>query len=113
MKTIGHHERTLASVLYDGLSAIGGLHIHGQPFGAGQRAPTISFTTKSKSAEEVCTRLGDRGFCTWDGHFYALRAIEVLGLLDHGGVTRVGVSLYNTREEVDRLLNEVRHIAEG
>jgi selenocysteine lyase/cysteine desulfurase len=78
-----------------------------------RRAPTISFTLESKTAEEVCTRLGDKGICTWDGHFYAIRAIEVLGLLERGGVTRVGISLYNTRDEISRLLNEVRVIAKG
>ena len=112
MQRVGQHERSLASRLYAGLTSIGGVQIYGQPFGPGLRAPTISFTVKSNTAEEVCTRLAERGFCTWDGHFYALRAIEVLGLLDRGGVTRVGISLYNTMEEVSRLLDEVKRIAE-
>jgi len=86
--------------------------VYGPPFGAQQRAPTVSFTIGSRRAEEVCTLLGERGFCTWDGHFYALRAIEVLGLLEGGGVTRVGVSLYNTMDEVSRLLKELNMIAE-
>jgi selenocysteine lyase/cysteine desulfurase len=37
--------------------------------------------------------------------------MEVMGLLDRGGVTRVGVSLYTTVEEVTRLLNEMRLLA--
>jgi selenocysteine lyase/cysteine desulfurase len=112
MKLIGEHERTLASKFYNGLTSINGITIYGQPFGSALRAPTISFTVKSKSAEEVCTRLGERGFCTWDGHFYALRAIEALGLLERGGVTRVGISMYNAIEEVASLLEEVKRIAE-
>jgi selenocysteine lyase/cysteine desulfurase len=111
MSLIGSHERFLASTLYDGLMQLPAVTIYGQPFGAAQRAPTISFTIGSQRAEEVCARLGDRGFCTWDGHFYALRAIEVLGLLDRGGVTRVGVSLYNTLDEITRLLEELKLIA--
>jgi cysteine desulfurase family protein (TIGR01976 family) len=111
MKLIGQHERSLASTLYQGLTSVDGITIYGQPFNSALRAPTISFTVKSKTAEEVCTRLGERGFCTWDGHFYALRAIEVLGLLDRGGVTRVGISLYNTLEEVSRLVEEIKRIA--
>ena len=112
MQMIGQHERRLASALFEGLSSIQGVKIYGQPFSAPQRAPTISFTVKSKTAEEVCGRLSEQGFCTWDGHFYAIRAIEVLGLLERGGVTRVGVSMYNTIEEVSRLLDEVKRIAE-
>jgi len=111
MNLIGSHEMFLASTLYEGLTRLPGVTIYGQPFGTAQRAPTISFTIGSQRAEEVCTRLGDRGFCTWDGHFYALRAIEVLGLLDRGGVTRVGVSLYNTIDEISRLLDEVKLVA--
>ena len=42
-----------------------------------------------------------------------MRPIEVLGLLERGGVTRVGVSLYNTSEEVQRLLEAVSDIAGG
>jgi cysteine desulfurase family protein (TIGR01976 family) len=113
MKLIGQHERRLAGELYNGLMPMNGITIYGQPFSSTLRAPTISFTVKSKTAEEVCTRLGERGFCTWDGHFYALRAIEVLGLLERGGVTRVGISMYNTMEEVSNLLDEIKRIAEG
>jgi cysteine desulfurase family protein (TIGR01976 family) len=112
MKLIGQHERRLASEFYNVLMSFNGITIYGQPFGTALRAPTISFTVKSKSAEEICTRLGEQGFCTWDGHFYALRAIEVLGLIERGGVTRVGISMYNTMDEVANLLEEVKRIAE-
>jgi cysteine desulfurase family protein (TIGR01976 family) len=111
MNLIGNHERSLATRFYDGLSRLPGVTVYGQPFGSAQRAPTISFTIGSLRAEEVCARLGDRGFCTWDGHFYALRAIEMLGLLDRGGVTRVGISLYNTADEISLLLDELKLIA--
>jgi selenocysteine lyase/cysteine desulfurase len=60
--------------------------------------------------EELCTLLGEKGICTWDGHFYAIRPMEVLGLQERGGVTRAGISLYNTEEEVARLLDEVRRL---
>jgi cysteine desulfurase family protein (TIGR01976 family) len=113
LQLIGEHERSLAAAFYEGLQALPGVTIYGQPFGAGQRAPTVSFTIGNLSAEEVCRNLAERGFCTWDGHFYALRAIEVLGLLERGGVTRVGISLYNTADEIARLLAEVKHIAGG
>jgi cysteine desulfurase family protein (TIGR01976 family) len=112
-RTIGEHERSLALAFCNGLQSLRGIRVYGQPFVDSQRAPTISFTVGSKSAEQVSTLLGEKGFCTWDGHFYALRAIEVLGLLERGGVVRVGVSLYNTMEEISRLLNEVKRISES
>ena len=73
----------------------------------------MSFTVEGLDPIDVCKLLDTRGICAWDGNFYAIRPIEVLGLLEKGGVTRVGVSLYNTEEEVQRLLDAVSDIADG
>lgn len=110
-KTIHIHEEELAREIYDGLKTIPRVTIYGPPFDTSLRAPTISFTVEGLTAEEVCKKLAARGICAWDGHFYAIRAIEVLGLLDKGGVTRVGALLYNTRKEVRRFIKEMRRIA--
>ena len=48
--------------------------------------------------------LGKEGICVWDGHFYAARAVQVLGLSDRGGLLRTGVSMYSSREDLQRLL---------
>jgi cysteine desulfurase family protein (TIGR01976 family) len=111
MTLLGTHERTLGEKLYAGLSAIEGVRIVGQPFTVPLRAPTVSFTIAGKRPETVSAQLGEKGICTWDGHFYAVRPMEVLGLLKDGGVTRVGVSLYTTEQEIDRLVGEVGHVA--
>ena len=74
--------------------------MYGQSFDVPRRAPTVSFTVEGKKAVEVSAHLAERGICTWDGHFYAIRPIEVMGLLDRGGVTRVGVSMYTTAGEI-------------
>ncbi len=108
---ISEHENGLASHLYDGLSKINGVAVIGQDFSSRDRAPTLAITLKGKAPEEVCRLLAEKNICAWDGHFYAIRAIEVLGLLEQGGVTRLGISLYNTRDEVDALLAEIRTIS--
>lgn len=104
---IGAHESKLAKKLYDGLQKIKGVSIVGTPVDGGLRAPTISFVHAEKTAEQVCRHLADSNICAWDGHFYAQRAIEVLGLLEKGGVTRLGISAYNTEAEVDAVLAAV------
>ena len=109
MGRIGVHERALAEKLHRGLSSMRGVSVHGPPF-SGQRAPTVSFTTDRLTAGEVCGALAEAGICAWDGHFYAIRAIEKLGLLERGGVTRLGILLYNTEEEVERVLRRVGEI---
>ena len=107
------HENALGSQIYDGLKKIPGVTIYGPSFDSGKRAPTISFTVHGFTAREVCKKLADKALFAWDGHFYAIRAIEVLGLVERGGVTRVGVLLYNTREEVRRLLKEIQQLADN
>lgn len=108
---IAEHEHALASYLYNGLKQINGVTPVGQDFSSASRTPTVSFTMKGKTPEQVCQQLALKNICAWDGHFYAIRAIEVLGLLEQGGVTRLGISLYNTKEEVDFVLEQIKNIA--
>jgi cysteine desulfurase family protein (TIGR01976 family) len=111
MMRLGVHEHALGSLLYQGLTEIRGVTVHGQSFAVPRRCPTVSFTMTGRTATEVSGHLAQRGICTWDGHFYAIRPLEVMGLLDGGGVTRVGVSLYTTEEEITRFLHEARALA--
>jgi cysteine desulfurase family protein (TIGR01976 family) len=111
MQAIALFEHRLGASAYAGLAKISGVTVYGQTFRSDRRAPTIAFTVEGKRAEEVSAFLGELGICTWDGHFYAIRPVEILGLLERGGVTRIGFSLYNTADEVDRLLEGVRKIA--
>ncbi len=109
--SIGAHEYTLARKLYQGLKKIRGVTLIGQDFSSTSRTPTLSFTVNGKTPVQICDHLAKKNICAWDGHFYAIRAIEALGLLEKGGVTRLGISLYNTQEEVELTLSEVEKIA--
>lgn len=107
---VSSHEFALASRLYHELSDMKKVTVVGQDFSSEKRTPTVSFTVKGKSAEEVCKALAAENICAWDGHFYAVRAMEVLGLLEKGGVTRMGISLYNTAEEIDQVIKAVKRL---
>ena len=107
-RQFGAHERMLAEKLYNGLSACKELTIIGQSFQTSHRSPTISFLHHRLSAEQVCRKLAEKNICAWDGHFYAMRAIEKLGLLEKGGVTRLGISAYNTTAEIDAVVQAVQ-----
>ena len=48
--------------------------------------------------------MGERGFFTWDGNYYALNLSERLDVEKDGGFLRIGLAHYNTVDEVDRLL---------
>lgn len=107
---IGKHERTLATALYKGLSEIRDVTIAGIDFSTAQRAPTISFSHAKFSAAEICRHLNKQNIFAWDGHFYAIRAIERLGLLEKGGVTRIGMAAYNLPEEVDKTIAALKSL---
>ena len=113
MRGIGAWEHALGAYYHGSVAAIPGVTVHGPDFSpaSGQRAPTVSITIDGVTPQDAARALGDRGLQVWDGHFYAARAIEVLGLSDRGGVIRTGVVMYNTREEIDRLLAGVAELA--
>ena len=106
---ISRHENKLASKLYSSLNKLKNIEVIGTDFSK-RRAPTVSFIHKNKSPNEICKILASYNICAWDGHFYALKAIQDLDLEKIGGVTRLGVSLYNTEEEIDRTIEIISKI---
>jgi cysteine desulfurase family protein (TIGR01976 family) len=111
VSSIAEHEHALARRYDEKVRHIPGVRRWGVGFEEGPRAPTVSITIEGVTAEAAARHLGDQGVLVWDGSFYALRPIEVLGLVDRGGVLRAGFSMYNTADEVDRLLTGVAEIA--
>ncbi|MGB4850169.1 MAG: cysteine desulfurase-like protein [Saprospiraceae bacterium] len=110
MNIIQTHERGLAQQLYLGLRDIDGIDIYGPPLKETQRAPTLAFTVENYTPEQMCKLLAEKSICAWDGHFYALRAVEVMGLLSQSGVTRMGISLYNTADEMEYVTSTLKKI---
>ncbi len=111
LQAIRKRERERFLQLFEGLKTVPGLTIYGPPADEPLRAPTVSFTMKNKTAEQVCQALAKENIFAWDGHFYAIRATEVLGLLEKGGVTRMGISIYTTAEEIKTVLETLRKMA--
>lgn len=107
---LGIHEYKLASQLYNGLVSLPGIDMIGQDFSSTHRAPTVSFTLKGKTPAQVCAHLGKKNICAWDGNFYALKAIQVLGLAEKGGVTRLGIAVYNTPQEIETTIAEIKSL---
>ena len=107
-------EMALYRHLHEGLATIDGVHLLGITDQAefARRTPTAALVVDGVGSHEVAARLGDEGIAVWDGDFYATGLIERLGFATTGGVVRIGLTHYNTTEEVDRLLAVVRRIAE-
>ncbi|MFN7116461.1 MAG: cysteine desulfurase-like protein [Saprospiraceae bacterium] len=110
MQQISQHEKNLFIRLYNGLSKIKGVQVLGLPADTALRAPTLSFTVQGKNPTAICQYLAAHNVCAWDGHFYAIRATEILGVLEQGGVTRMGISVYTTAEEVDYTIDLIEKL---
>jgi selenocysteine lyase/cysteine desulfurase len=112
---IHEHERALLARMMTGLAAIPGLKIYGitDPARFDERCPTLAIRIASHTPLELATKLGERGFFTWDGNYYALNLTEHLDVEKSGGFLRIGLVHYNTIEEVDRLLAALREIVAG
>jgi cysteine desulfurase family protein (TIGR01976 family) len=112
MTHISAFEHGLASYYHDAVRRIPGVRVWGPDFAPGRvRAPTVSFAHDKVAAADIATSLGKQGICVWDGDFYAARPVQVLGLAARGGLLRTGISMYNTREELNRLLEGIERLA--
>ncbi len=115
MRAIRAHELTLTPALIDGLGSVPGLRIRGilDPARFEERCPTVAFTIDGRHPRDISAFLGARGISTWDGDYYAYELIRALGLAESGGMVRVGLAHYNTREEIDRLVAALHELVAG
>ncbi len=97
------HERELGQRFLDGLPP--GVRLHGLPTMDG-RVPTFAITLQQKTSDDVAEHLAERGIFVWHGDYYAVEVMRRLRLPD--GAVRVGIVHYNTADEIDRLLEELR-----
>jgi cysteine desulfurase family protein (TIGR01976 family) len=105
-EAIHQHERKMTEKMIAGLLAIPGLKLYGisDPRRFENRCATFVVRIEGHTPLELATKLGERGFFTWDGNYYALNLTEQLDVERLGGFLRIGLAHYNTIEEVERLL---------
>ena len=104
------HDHALAERLIKGLQQIPGVRIMGitDPAHFSRRVPTVSFILPDCDPAEIAKYMGNQGIYVWDGHNYGVEPVTRLGLIDKGGVVRVGPTHYNTPAEIDRFLGALK-----
>ena len=100
---------SLLDQLWTGLSAIDGVTLYGPPPGTA-RTPTVSFTVRGRSTDDVARHLVSRGVYASNGDFYAQTVAEVLGR-GADGFVRAGAACYTSSDEVARLVDGVTSAA--
>ena len=113
MQRIQHHEARLSEHFLRGAVQIPGLRVYGitDIERLSQRTPTFAVSLAGHTPEEAATYLGQQGIFVWHGHYYAIAVMERLGLLQQGGLVRIGFVHYNTIAEVDRLLDTLKEMS--
>jgi selenocysteine lyase/cysteine desulfurase len=113
MSAMQAYETGLSKALIGIIQSVPGTRIHGitDTDRLDERVPTVSFTLAGKDPEWLANEIGDNNIYVWNGHNYALAIVERLGLLEAGGMVRVGPVHYNTMDELDKFGEVLKKIA--
>ncbi len=103
MQSCVSYEAQLGDELIAGLATIPAIKLWGPPTMA-ERVPTFGMTIADRDPQEIASALAERGIYAWAGHFYAIEAVERLGLTKRGGLLRLGLCHYNTAAEVEQTI---------
>lgn len=98
-----HREVKLLKPVMDFLRDRNDLRILG-PVAAEDRAPTVALDI-GRDAVAVAGALAAHGIMAGGGDFYAVRALEALGVDQGAGVLRLSFTHYTSEAEIDQLLN--------
>jgi cysteine desulfurase/selenocysteine lyase len=96
---IAAHERALAADAAARIAALPGARIIGQP---ADRAPIVSFVIDGVHPHDIGTILDRHGVAIRAGHHCAQPLLEALGV---PATARASLALYNTRQDVDALID--------
>lgn len=109
MAAVKDYEMEISAYFLEQATKVAGLKVYGitDVEMLEERTPTFAVSLAGHTAESVAAHLGNQGIYVWDGHYYALAIMERLGLLESGGLVRIGFMHYNTKEEVDRVLQSL------
>jgi len=113
MSAMHAYESELSKALIEIIQSVPGTRVYGitDTDRLEQRVPTVSFRLDGKDPEWLANEIGNNDIYVWKGHNYALAIVERMGLLDAGGMVRVGPVHYNTLAELDKFGEVLKKIA--
>jgi cysteine desulfurase / selenocysteine lyase len=103
MDRVAEHERALTRQTMEGLSRIPGVTVYGPKVGV-DRGAVVSFAVEGLHPHDVAALLDAEGIAVRAGHHCAMPLMRRLGVV---GTTRATFSVFNSPDEVSRLLTTV------
>jgi cysteine desulfurase family protein (TIGR01976 family) len=108
---ISKHEEELANPILEYLKNREDLNLIGKnKIIDKNRAPTISFTSKNKTSEEVSNILVSEKIATRNDNFYAWRCLKALNIDTSDGVVRLSIVHYNSKKDTEIILNALNKV---
>lgn len=104
MSAVREHELALTRYALDTLARAEGVNLYG-PLDASKRGGLVSFTVDGVHAHDLATLLDDEGVAIRSGHHCAQPLHERLGV---PATARASFSVYNTNDDIDRLVAGIR-----
>ena len=109
--SVGTYEQALGQRFLDGIAGMTHVELYGVPEMGENRVATFAVAVEAHHPDEVAGRMAEAGVYVWSGHYYAVNVMDRLGVLDTGGLVRIGFVHYNTSDEVDRALEVLESLA--
>ncbi len=103
LRNVRDHDRELTRYMLEKLGAVRALTIYG-PKDANSRGGVVSFNLADVHAHDMASLLDEDGIAVRSGHHCAQPLMERLGV---PSTTRASVYIYNTEDEIDRLVESV------
>lgn len=105
-EAIQEHDRDLGAYAAEQIGAIPGMRILGPPVGR-PRAGLVAFAHETVHSEDICTLADEAGIALRGGHHCTMPMHDKLGI---AASARASFYLYNTREEIDRLVQTLTRL---
>ena len=109
---IAQHEAILAQKIVDFLTTKRNVRLIGPATGAADhRVATFSFTMNNQKSAKIPPLTANECVGLSNGHFYARRLIEALGISDaNDGVVRASLAHYTSEDDVEKLISVLDRI---
>ena len=107
MNNVREHEVKLTKYAIEKLSQVNGLHIYGTQ-DISKRGGVISFNFADVHPHDVAQIIDEEGIAVRSGHHCAQVLMERLNV---AATSRASFYIYNTKEDIDALVNSLNKVA--
>lgn len=106
---IHQYEESLANYFLNRLKAFPSIELYGNAT-TDNRTATFALRFSNVEPGKIAAHLGEHEIYTWNGHLYADKLTDALGVTQKGGILRVGLMHYNTKEEIDKFFTALDYV---